>query len=103
MQDTRFRKDLMRLCEENPELRKKLAAEFVRLKTPVRKKAHDEYMVMRSLMKLADRVPDITRMIGSNPDELEDWQEFKINQAAEAMDSVFDSLYFRRQLEKEHK
>lgn len=94
----------MRLCEEHPELRKKLGAELVRMKEAAlrKKKAHDEYMVMRSLMKLADRVPDITRMIGSNPDELEDWQEFKINQAAEALDSVFDSLYFRAQLEREH-
>jgi hypothetical protein len=102
MNDTGFRKALMRLCERHPELRKKLAVELARSNRPVQKRArHDEenYMVVRSLMKISDRAPAILEMIGADADELEDWQEFKINLAADYIDSVFDSLTYRLQEE----
>lgn len=87
----------MRLCEQRPELRKKLAVELARSSKPSRKFAnHDRnYMVVRSLMKMSERAPDILDMIGANADELEDWQEFKINLAAEYLDAVYDSIRFR--------
>lgn len=89
----------MRLCEERPELRKKLAAELVRQHRPVVKTAdvEDNYMVLRSLMKMSERAPEILELIGSDASNLEDWQEFKINLAAEYLDSVYDSIRFRLQ------
>ena len=89
------------MCRQRPELRKKLAGELARSRRPLRKVADSErnYMIMRSLMKISERGPDILDMLRGNADELEDWQEFKIYTAAEAIDAVFDSLYYRLQEE----
>ena len=101
MNDTRFRKALMRLCEQRPELRKKLAVELARSSRPSRplqKRADREsrtYMAVQSLMKISDRAPDILDMIGADGDQLEDWQEFKLNLAAEYIDAVYDSIRYR--------
>jgi len=101
MNDTRFKQELMRLCKKRPELRKKLAVELVRPRKPLRKQADSDrnYMVMQSLLKLSERAPDILDMIGSEADELEDWQEFKITMAAAYIDAVYDSIRFRIQEE----
>ena len=100
MNDTRFKQELMRLCEKHPELRKKLAVELARSK-PLRKKAGGDqnYMVVRSLLKISERTPDILDMIDGEADELEDWQHFKLNLAAEYIDAVYDSIRFRLQEE----
>ena len=103
MNDTRFRKALVKLCEQRPELRKKLAAELSRQRKPIRKKADEEanYMVVQSLMKLTDRSPEILEMIHSEADNLDDWQEHFINLAAEYIDAVYDSLRYRLENEEE--
>ena len=89
----------MRLCEKRPELRKKLAVELAR--KPLRKKASADanYMVVRSLLKLSERAPEILDMIDGEADELEDWQHFKLNLAAEYIDAVYDSIRYRLQEE----
>lgn len=96
MHDTRFKKALLRLCKQRPELRKKLAVEMARSK-PVRKTADRDhnYMALRSLMKISERAPDILDMLAGNVDELEDWQEYKLHLAAEYIDAVFDSIRYR--------
>jgi len=101
MNDTQFKQELMRLCKKRPELRKKLAVELVRPRKPLRKQADSDrnYMVMQALLKLSERAPDILDMIGSEADELEDWQEAKITVAAAYIDSVFDSIRYRLQEE----
>lgn len=101
MNDTRFKQELMHLCEERPELRKKLAVELARRPKLLRKKADADrnYLVVHSLLKISERAPDILDMINAEADELEDWQEFKLNLAAEYLDSVYDSI--RCRLEEE--
>lgn len=103
MNDTRFRKALIRLCEQRPELRKKLAVELARDRKPIRKKADDEanYMVVQSLMKLTDRSPEILEMIHSEADNLDDWQEHYVNLAAEYIDAVYDALRYRIEYDDE--
>ena len=100
MHDTQFRKALIGLYKEHPQLRKKLAKELARRpkRASVSQKVggpEENYMVLQSLMKIGERGPEILEMIGADADELEDWQEFKIHMAAEYLDAVYDSLRFR--------
>ena len=104
MHDTEFRKALVRLCRKHPELRKKMAREMARRPKSVKSsvkvgRAHANYMILQSLMKIGERGPQILEMIGADADELEDWQEFKIHMAAEALDAVYDSLRYRAEEE----
>jgi hypothetical protein len=101
MNDTRFKQELMRLCEKRPELRKKLAVELARPRKPLRKKADSDqnYLVMRSLLRMSEQAPEILDMIDGEADELEDWQHFKLNLAAEYLDAVYDSIRYRIQEE----
>lgn len=103
MNDTRFRMALIKLCEQRPELRKKLAVELTRPRKPIRKKADENanYMVMQSLMKLADHSPEILEMIHAEADNLDDWQEHAIHLAAEYIDAVYDSLRCRLEHEED--
>jgi uncharacterized protein HemY len=99
--DTRFKQELMRLCEKRPELRKKLAVELARSRKPLRKRADSEanHMIVRALLKMSERAPEILDMIDAEADELEDWQQFKLHMAAEYIDAVYDSIRFRLQEE----
>ena len=99
MNDTDLRKALVELSKKHPELREKLASEFQWREASTEKEAgsQENYMLVRSLMKIAERGPQIMELIGADVDELEDWQEFKIHMAAEYLDAVFDSLYFREE------
>lgn len=73
-----------------------LVRSSARRKVAAKKTSNDQnYMVMRSLLRLADQAPEILEMIDGDASELEDWQEFKINLAAEYIDAVFDSLRYR--------
>lgn len=103
MNDTRFRKALIRLCEQRPELRKKLAVELARERAPIHKRADEEanYRVSRALLRMSDQAPEILQMIESEADNLEEWQEHYINMAAEYIDAVYDSILYRLQDEDE--
>jgi hypothetical protein len=81
-----------------------MAREMVR--QPKRVKASEKvggadanYMILRSLMKIGERGPQILEMIGADADELEDWQEFQVHTAAEYLDAVYDSLRYRAEEE----
>ena len=51
-------------------------------------------MIWQSLQKLMERAPEVLEMVRDDPD-IEDWQEFNINLAAEHLDAVYDSLKFQ--------
>jgi len=91
MDDTDFKKALRELCERRPDFRKKLAAE---VKTVREATIHDDYMSWQALHKLTDRAPQILKLLTEKGDDLEDWQETKVQLAAEYLDAVYDSLAF---------
>jgi hypothetical protein len=65
--------------------------------SPMPKKAFEgeaNYMAVQSLQKLVELSPRLLKAIEVDPSLLEDWQEFKINTAAEAMSAVYDSMRF---------
>jgi hypothetical protein len=83
---------LLRLCRDHPEFRWKLAAEIGSSRIAA---VDREYMVWQSLHKIMDLAPRILEMARADLDELEDWQEYKVNLAAEYLDAVHDSLKYR--------
>jgi hypothetical protein len=89
MDHTDFKAAIRDLCERRPDFRKKLAAE-------VRREAgiHDDYMSWQALLKVIDRAPDILEMLRDSGEDLEDWQETKIQLAAEYLDAVYDSMSY---------
>jgi hypothetical protein len=89
MDHTDFQTAIRELCERRPDFRKKLAAQ-VRHEAAI----HDDYMSWQALLKVIDRAPDILEMLRNSGDDLEDWQETKIQLAAEYLDAVYDSLAF---------
>ena len=88
MDNTNIKKALKSLCDRNPEIRKKLAR-ALREAT-----IHDDYMSWQALLKMKDRVPQILERLTETGDDLEDWQETKIQLAAEYLDAVYDSLMY---------
>lgn len=97
MQAKDFKKRLLRLCRESPEFRRRLAKE-VRVVAAESRTAgiDDDYMSWQALHKLADQAPRILEMLRDLGEDLEDWQEHKIQLAAEYLDAVHDSLAYGR-------
>lgn len=94
MNHTNFKRDLRELCKRRPDFRKKLAAE-VRIVGRAKSAAiHDDYMSWQALLKVTDQAPAILEMLGETGEDLEDWQETKIQLAAEYLDAVYDSLAY---------
>lgn len=89
MDHTRFKKAILELCERRPDFRKKLAAQMRREGA-----IHDDYMSWQALLKVTDRAPEILEMLNESGEDLEDWQETKIQLAAEYLDAVYDSLAY---------
>lgn len=97
MPSTDLKSRLLQLCEKEPEIRRKLAAEVRRLNSRRRVAGiDDDYMSWQALHKLADQAPKILEMLRDLGEDLEDWQEHKIQLAAEYLDSVHDSLAYGR-------
>jgi hypothetical protein len=96
MDHTDFKTAIRDLCEKRPDFRKKLAAEV----RPVREAAiheaaiHEDYMSWQALLKVIDLAPDILEMLRDSGEDLEEWQEMKIQLAAEYLDAVYDSLAY---------
>jgi hypothetical protein len=96
MDHTEFTKRIRELCERRPDFRKKLAAE-VRAESGMgdkRASIDDDYMSWQALHKVTDRAPQILELLRETGEDLEDWQEFKVQLAAEYLDAVYDSLYY---------
>ena len=96
MDHTDLKKALRELCQRRPDFRKKLAAE-VRAGHVVGDKhagIDDDYMSWQALLKAADRAPQILQMLRDKGEDLEDWQETKVQLAAEYLDAVYDSLTY---------
>ena len=83
---------LLRLCRENPEFQKRMAQE---IGTKKRAAVDRDYMVWQSLQKVMDLAPQVLELVRADLDGLEDWQEYKINLAAEYLDAVYDSLKYK--------
>jgi len=92
MQVTDVTGALLRLCREDQEFQRRLAAELGRTKLAA---VDREYMVWQSLQKIMDLTPKVLDMARADLDGLEDWQEYKLNLAAEYLDAVHDSLKYR--------
>lgn len=91
MNHTDFQTALRGLCQEHPDFRKKLAAEVRQIREAT---IHDDYMSWQALLKVTDRAPQILEMLRENGEDLEDWQETKVQLAAEYLDAVYDSLAY---------
>jgi len=96
MDHTNFKTAIRDLCKRRPDFRKKLAAE-VRREGSI----HDDYMSWQALLKVVDRAPDILDMLRDSGEDLEDWQETKIQLAAEYLDAVYDSLAYEMDLDED--
>jgi hypothetical protein len=91
MDHTDFKTAIRELCEKRPDFRKKLAAEVRSIREAG---IHEDYMSWQALLKVIDRAPDILEMLRDSGEDLEDWQETKIQLAAEYLDAVYDSLAY---------
>jgi hypothetical protein len=101
MDDTEFRRAVIRLCRKHPGFREKLAAEVRRPGSgPKTARREPGYMVWQSLRKMTDRVPELAAMVHDDADELEEWQQAKILLAAEYIDAVYDSLRYSMEDDK---
>ena len=90
MDHTHFTKAVRELCKRRPDFRKKLAAEVLRVEASI----DDDYMSWQALLKVVDQAPAILKMLREGGEDLEDWQETKIQLAAEYLDAVHDSLAY---------
>lgn len=88
MNNTTLKKALKDLCDRNPGFRKKLARALHKATI------HDDYMSWQALLKMKDRVPQILERLTETGEDLEDWQETKIQLASEYLDAVYDSLMY---------
>lgn len=97
MHTTDLQGRLLRLCQEHPDFRRRLAREILSL-VDRRKVAgiDDDYLSWQALHKMADQAPKVLEMLRDLGEDLETWQEHKIQMAAEYLDAVHDSLAYGR-------
>jgi hypothetical protein len=100
MDSNNLKKQLLRLCHESPSFRRKLAAEVQGMSRVARLARvagiDDDYMSWQALNKLSDQAPRVLTLLRDLGEDLEDWQEHKIQLAAEYLDAVHDSLAYGR-------